>query len=61
MKEETKYLATCWVYWPSGPVACCDKHAQALIGLGKMVGSHIVATKIEQKIECGNCKNESNA
>jgi len=52
--------ATCLVHWPTGAVPCCDAHAKALIGLGKMLGSHVVATKIEEETECTNCKNENN-
>lgn len=58
MTNETKYPATCIVHWASGPVACCDKHARSLISLGNMLGSHVVATKLEDDRECGNCRSE---
>lgn len=58
-KPETKYPATCTVYWPTGPVNCCDKHARALVGLSTMLGSHVGVTKLEDVAECSNCKNES--
>lgn len=58
-KPTTKYPATCIVHWSSGPVLCCDKHARCLIGLGKMLGAHVVATKLEGVAECKNCVNEA--
>ncbi len=58
-KPETKYPATCIVHWPTGPVACCPKHAQGLVALSNMLGSHIAVTKLEDKAECSNCKNEN--
>jgi len=47
------------VHWPSGPVACCEKHARELIGLGQFMGGHIVATKLTDPAECANCVNEA--
>lgn len=57
-KVKIKYPASCVVHWPSGPEACCDQHARALIGLGNMLGSHVVATKLETSTECSHCVNE---
>jgi len=54
-----KYPATCVVHWASGPVNCCDKHGQALAGLGRMLGSHIAVTKITKEAECSNCVNDN--
>lgn len=54
-----KYPATCVVHWATGPVECCDEHARQLIGLGNMLGSHVVATKLSGKAECSNCVNEA--
>ena len=53
-----KYPATCVVHWPSGPVMACDEHARQIIGMGKFLGSHIVATKLTDPAECSNCVNE---
>lgn len=53
------FPATCTVHWASGPVNTCEKHALALIGLGKMLGSHIVATVLKSPAECSNCKAEA--
>lgn len=53
-----KYPATVIVHWPSGPLAACDKHANALIGISKILGSHVVATKLEEEADCTNCRNE---
>jgi len=54
-----EHPATCMVHWPSGPVACCEKHARELIGLGQFMGGHIVATKLTDPAECANCVNEA--
>ena len=51
--------ATHKVHWPTGPVDCCEKHAQELIGLGNFLGSHIVATEAEEGAHCTNCLNET--
>ncbi len=62
-KKEIKYLATCVVHWPSGPVYACDEHAKQIIGLSKFMGGHTVATRLRKKDigqECSNCINESN-
>lgn len=65
VKKVKKYPASCVVHWPTGPVKCCDRHANELLTLGNLLGSHIVATKLIQEDEddleqCGNCVNESN-
>ena len=57
--KKKKYPATCVVHWPSGAVNACNMHAQALINLSRMLGNHIVATKLEKPAECVNCKNEA--
>lgn len=59
MNEAIKYPATCIIHWPSGPVNACDEHARLIIGMGKFLGSHVVATKLEAPAECGNCINEN--
>jgi hypothetical protein len=56
---QEKYPATMLVYWTTGAVPCCDKHGQALIGLGRMLGGHTIATKLEEPMECTNCVNEN--
>lgn len=58
IKAKMKYPATCIVHWPSGPVKMCDEHAKRLIALGRMLGNHTVATKLENEAECSNCVNE---
>lgn len=58
MSNETKYPATCIVHWATGPVACCEKHAQQLITLGSVLGSHTVATTLTEPQECSNCVGE---
>lgn len=57
------YPAECIVHWPNGPVACCQPHAEQLIGLGNFLGSHIVATALTPlekaaNLQCVNCLNE---
>lgn len=59
---EIGYPAECIVHWPTGPVACCEKHGEQLIELGNFLGSHIVATKLTPleaaaNLQCVNCLN----
>lgn len=56
--SKTKYPATMVVHWASGPVNCCDEHGRQLITLGKFLGSHTFATKLEapQVANLTNCK-----
>jgi len=58
-EKQIKYPATYTVHWPTGPVDCCDEHAKGLILIGKHLGSHTVATKLEKPSECSNCVNEA--
>ncbi len=51
--------ATHIVHWPTGPTACCDDHARQLIGLGRFLGAHVVATTLAEPAECANCANEA--
>lgn len=56
-----KFLATRTVHWPSGPIDCCDNHANQLMELNKILGGlHIVHTKPAENAECINCINEAN-
>lgn len=57
--EEIKYPANCVVHWSTGPVNCCEQHGLALINLGRMLGGHVVRTKLEEPAECSNCVNEN--
>ena len=59
MEEEKKYPATCVVHWATGPVNCCDLHANGLLRLGEMLGTHVAVTKLESEAECSNCVNEN--
>lgn len=52
--REEKYL----VHWPSGPVVCCAEHAEEVVSLGKLLGSHIVVSVAPDGGECGNCRSE---
>ncbi len=61
MKKKTKvivYPATVIVHWPSGPVACCEKHAKSLITISNMLGGHVGVTVLTEPAECKNCVNE---
>jgi hypothetical protein len=53
-----EYPASMLVHWPTGPVATCDIHGEQLIGVGRFLGTHIVATKLMEPAECVNCLNE---
>lgn len=53
-----EYPATHIVHWPSGPVYACEKHAQGIINIGKILGFHIVASAANPGHECMNCINE---
>lgn len=57
--ENIQYPADRIVQWPSGPVCTCEKHGNALINLGRMLGSNVVATKLHTPTECINCVNEA--
>ena len=59
MAVKIKFPATQVVHWATGPVNCCDTHAAQLIGLGNMLGSHVVATTLPAPAECTNCVNEN--
>lgn len=45
--------------WHIGPVNCCTEHANALVGLGKVVGCHVAVTTLVGEYECDNCVNEA--
>lgn len=67
------FMACCWpapparfpavkmVHWPTGPVAACDRHANALVNLSSMLGAHVHVALIEpgRVLECTNCVNEA--
>ena len=59
VENKIKYPASCVVQWTTGPVNCCEKHGQALAGLGRMLGSNIVITRLLEESECKNCVNEN--
>ena len=61
MVTKNKYPSTKVVHCVSGPVYACESHGNQLINLGNIMGSHTIATRIEDETyhECINCKNES--
>ena len=60
MKTKIKYPADRTVHWATGPVECCEKHANGIVALGNMLGIHVRVTKLERESECSNCVNENN-
>jgi hypothetical protein len=52
------YPATKTVYCPSAPTNACDKHADQITALMRMMGVFVVTTAAEPGAECGNCKNQ---
>lgn len=59
-KTKVKYPAPFLAHWATGPVACCKDHAQSLVGLGQIMGSHVAVTDNPKKDdECVNCKTEA--
>ena len=59
MNEEIKHPATFVVHWATGPVNACVEHANKIIGIGRFLGTHVVATKLSEPAECENCVNEN--
>jgi len=61
MKDtKVKFPAPYLAHWVTGPVACCEDHANKLVGLGKFMGSVIpVSENLDDSLECENCINES--
>lgn len=53
------YSASLIVHWPTGPVNCCEEHADKLIALAKFMGYHVGTTEAQPDSECTNCKNEA--
>lgn len=61
MAEQTKFPATKTVHWPSGPTEACEVHAAQLVGLGRILGSHVGVSEAPEGAECANCANEAKA
>lgn len=60
VKEEKVFPAPFLVHWVTGPVACCEKHANALAGLGGFMGSHTpISPNFDLLAQCENCINEN--
>lgn len=57
--SDKKYPATVVVHWATGPVDCCEQHANQLVALGNMLGGHTPASKAKEGAECSNCINEN--
>lgn len=59
-ETKTKYPAPFLAHWATGPVACCEKHANGLVKLGGFMGSHVAVTvNTDESLECSNCKDEA--
>ena len=61
--NKNNYPASCIVHTPSGPVACCKKHAEGVVNLMQFMGAHANTTELpdDDERECGNCANEAKA
>lgn len=53
------FPATFTVHTPQGPTHCCVKHARAVEGLFRFLGSYTNATKAPEGTQCENCINEA--
>lgn len=59
--KKEKYPAPFLAHWATGPVACCEKHAKEIVGLGKFMGAVVpVSENHDESKECQNCINEPN-
>lgn len=47
------------VHWPTGPVAACVDHAEKLVAMAKLLGSHVGVTPCVVPTACENCVNKS--
>lgn len=47
------------VHWATGPVHCCGPHAEKLIALGQIMGTHVHAEPYFGDEPCINCVNEA--
>lgn len=55
--DASAHPATRTVHWPTGPVRCCDDHAEKLVGLGRFMGTHVYAEPYSGEEPCSNCVN----
>lgn len=55
----TEFAATHTVHWQSGPVDACETHARQLVGLARLLGSHVGVTAARIGAVCVNCQNEA--
>lgn len=54
-----KFPATHIAHWVSGPVYCCESHANTIAGIAQIVGAHVAVTLADDGHECVNCVSES--
>lgn len=57
--EKLKHPTTKIVHWPTGPVQCCDKHADEVVKLGSFMGAYTPVSYDHSPTECKNCVNEN--
>lgn len=61
----TEYPAVFIVHWPGKDIPACVKHAEQLVGLGRVLGCAVSVTPVihppldEDIISCVNCENEA--
>lgn len=57
---DSSFPATHIAHWPTGPVNCCERHANDLVKLSNFLGSHLAVTiPAEDGSTCKNCENEA--
>lgn len=54
--EKPQFPAEFVAHWASGPVNCCEKHREQILGLGAFLGVHVAVTKAEPDATCSNCE-----
>ena len=55
-----KFPASLVIYYPSGPVPCCARHAQQLVRVLEIMGHFAVCGPAVAGAECSNCVSEGN-
>lgn len=60
LEDKVLFPAPFLAHWATGPVACCEEHANQLVSLGQFMGAHVAITENPNfKDECLNCINEN--
>ena len=60
LEEKVLFPAPFLAHWCTGPVECCEKHANSLVSLGQFMGTHVhISDNPNLEGECLNCINEN--